>query len=84
MKLKFKNITDEVYQKIIDGLAEFGVLIEGDKGKLSQDGMEGKYKRNPKKETLKIEVSKTPFMVPKSFVIGKIKEAVESVGGEVD
>ena len=53
MKLKFKHITDEVYQKIIEGLAEFGVIIEGDKGKLSRDGMEGKYKRNSKKQTLK-------------------------------
>ncbi len=83
MKLQFKNITPEVFEKLKKAIGKIGVDINSDKGAIAAKGIEGSFERNPTANTLEIVIDKTPFVLPKKLIGSKIKDVVKDVGGEV-
>ncbi len=83
MQLKFKSITPEIYSKLQHVMGKMGVVMEGDSGDITTKGIKGNYARNSDDETLEINITKTPMLVPKKMIAGQIKDTITKMGGEV-
>jgi len=83
MQLKFKSITPEIYSKLKHVMGKMGVVMEGDNGEITTKGIKGDYAHSTDDETLEINITKTPMLVPKKIIAGQIKDTITKMGGEV-
>jgi hypothetical protein len=59
---------------------EYGIRIESDRGEASKRGFTLKWAYEVREQTLQIQCSKKPFLVPCGVVNGRIKNAADKCG----
>ncbi len=83
MNLQFKNVTNEVFEKLREEMNKIGVDIEGEQGDITTKGIRGSFSRDMDNDTLEIEIEKTPIILPKKLVVHTITKVITENGGEV-
>jgi hypothetical protein len=60
--------------------SEYSIAIESDQGEMTERGFRLKWSYDPSVQTLQIECTKKPFVVPCGMVNGRIEDAAAKCG----
>lgn len=83
----YQGVTSSVYNDLKSKLANVGIELQGDSGKISQKGVSADYNYDNASQTLQIANVKVGFpasmMYNSDKIIQQINKAVEDAGGRV-
>lgn len=83
----YQGVTSSVYNDLKSKLANLGIDLQGNSGKISQKGVSAEYDYDDASQTLQISNVKVGFpasmMYNSDKIVQQINKAVEDAGGRV-
>lgn len=76
--LTYNNMTQAAWQSTQQAVAQYGIQITRDSDSASSDGFTVHWSYNGATETLSIQCTDSPFLVPCSIINSKINDVIES------
>lgn len=74
----FSNLTQARFDCLVQKAASSGIVISGNEGQASKDGITLRWKFDPAQQTLDLQCMSAPFFLSCGDINGKIHDIVDS------
>lgn len=78
----FGNITETVWERLLEKAESYGIGISGHSGESARDGFTVTWNYDSTAQTLHLQCTESPWYAPCSMINEKVQELVEKCRGE--
>jgi hypothetical protein len=73
----FDNVSQSVFNCLVQMAGSYGITISGNSGEASKDGFTVRWDYDPTAQTLQLQCTDSPWWAPCSTINGKIHDLVD-------
>jgi hypothetical protein len=73
----FDNVSETVFNCLVQKAATFGIVISSNSGEATKDGFTVRWDYNPGAQTIQLQCTDGPWWAPCSTINGKIHQLVD-------